>query len=80
MIDHDKALHMAVAPWCGLAAMCLHVVLPWPIWVLAALGVLAAAVGRECFNKARGGPFDLEDIAYTLAGGIPLVIAVWVAA
>lgn len=79
MIDHDKALHMAAAPWCGLAAMALHVVVPAPLWLLAGLGVLAGAVGRECWNRFCGGPFDVADVIYTLAGGIPLVVTAWIA-
>jgi hypothetical protein len=77
VIDHDKALHMACAPWCGLAAMGASAVVDWPLWLLAALGVLAAAIGREVFNAMTGGPFDWADVIYTIAGGVPVVVAAW---
>ena len=37
--------------------------------VAAGVCCAAAAVGREIYNQANGGKFDLADIAWTLAGG-----------
>jgi hypothetical protein len=79
-LPHDKANHVAAGAWvAGASALAALAVPSIEAWLAAAAGCAAAAVAREAYNRARGGPFDWMDIAATLAGGVPVALSAWVA-
>ena len=68
VIPHDKALHLIAGAF--VASLPFIVAPSWPLAsVVAGVCCAAVAVGREIYNQANGGKFDLADIAWTLAGG-----------
>lgn len=72
-IPHDKALHLIAGQAAALPALAFA---PWPMAAtLAGACCAAAAVLREIYNVRRGGRFDWQDIAWTLAGGAVLLTA-----
>ena len=75
VIPHDKALHLIAGAF--VASLPLVIAPSWPLApVVAGVCCAAAAVGREIYNQANGGKFDLADIAWTLAGGAyPITLA-----
>lgn len=82
----DKANHVAAGAWVAGASVLATTAGAWVLGALpitpalaAAAGCAVAAVAREVYNKARGGVFDLADVAATLAGGAPVVVALMVA-
>ena len=68
----DKLAHAlvggVVCAWTVIAAV-LWGYGPWQALAWAAAACAIAAVGREVYNRSRGGRFDVADIAWTLAGG-----------
>lgn len=79
-IAHDKLGHAVagnIAAFLGVLLTLLPYIdsLAASHW-WAAAACAAAAIGREAYNHARGGLFDWRDIAATLLGGLPVVLAV----
>lgn len=70
----DKLTHALVgAALFGLVALILALWYAPPAWAAtgAVLAVIAAALLREAYNRARGGLWSWPDIAWTLGGAVP---------
>lgn len=67
LIPHDKALHFVVGTVITSFGLLFDP-------KLAVLLVIAAAIGREAYNKYKGGKFDFEDIAWTVAPAFLLAV------
>lgn len=67
----DKVLHSAVGLGAYMTAL-LAIILGASMWVLIAPVLLA--LGKELFDLARGGSFDLWDFFATLS---PFIVIKW---
>lgn len=72
----DKVLHFAAGAILALAGLAAVAVAqsqglfrPRNTLILPLLVCVAAAIGREVYNKRQGGEFSVADIGATLAGG-----------
>ena len=73
LLPADKLTHYLI----GSLIVLLTLPLGWQWAVCACVGF---AIGRETYGAARGGEFDVVDLAATVAGGLVVLVAYFLGA
>ncbi len=76
----DRSLHglagvVVTSAGYVLAAWARRYGCPVPPWVQALVCCLIAALARESYNWWRGGVWSNADIAWTVLGSVPVIVA-----
>lgn len=75
MIPHDKALHFIAGSLGALFGIGVALYFSLAPFTSAVVAGVILAVGKEVVDAFRGGPPDFIDLLATLAGAVPVWLA-----